>query len=231
MRKAHILVLDFRGGDPIRPVKSKDQGIQRRKPQQARAEATVELIFEASARILQTEGRDGLTTNKVAQRAGVSIGTLYAYFPDKEAILLAMARRETQLVRRSVEKALSDRSARTTEEFVRLAVKALIKGYGHRNRARRILMETLIASGGSDEIAAPVQAISDLISARRGQLFPQGSAEISKIGLFVLTRAVDSVVRAATYEDAPFIGSKDFEDELTLLVLAYVSAGRGVVAS
>ena len=196
----------------------------RRTPLQSRAIDTVETIFEATARILQTEGRAGLNTNRVAELAGISIGTLYAYFPNKDAILLAMARRETEAVRASVAKALTDDLQHTNESPVRLAIRALIKGYGRRNKARRILMETLIAAGHSDEIASPVQAIADLIAAKGAHLLPANTKPPSPIALFVLTRAVDSVVRAATYEDAKFIASQEFEDELTRLVLAYVTA-------
>jgi AcrR family transcriptional regulator len=198
--------------------------LKRRTPRQARAVDTVEAIFEATARILQNEGRAGLNTNRVAALAGVSIGTLYSYFPDKEAILLAMARRETVAVRDAVAKALTEDLEQSEESPVRLAIRALIKGYGRRNRARRILMETLIASGGSDEIAAPVQAIADLIVAHGQRLLPQNARMPSPIGLFVLTRAVDSVVRAATYEDAKFIGSRTFEDELTRMVMGCLAA-------
>jgi len=67
---------------------------QRRSPKQARSRATWEAIVEAAAQILERRGADGLTTNDVAERAGVSIGTLYQYFPDKQAILVAAARRE-----------------------------------------------------------------------------------------------------------------------------------------
>jgi AcrR family transcriptional regulator len=67
---------------------------QRRSPKQARSRATWDAIVEAAAQILERHGADGLTTNDVAERAGVSIGTLYQYFPDKQAILIAAARRE-----------------------------------------------------------------------------------------------------------------------------------------
>ena len=68
--------------------------LQRRKPIQSRAQVTVDSILEAAVQVLQSTGPEGLNTNRVAERAGVSIGTLYQYFPDKETILLAIARRE-----------------------------------------------------------------------------------------------------------------------------------------
>jgi AcrR family transcriptional regulator len=68
----------------------------RKLPTQDRAQRTIETIFQATAQIVESEGEAGLTTNKVAKKAGFSIGTLYQYFPSKEAILLAMINRDPQ---------------------------------------------------------------------------------------------------------------------------------------
>jgi len=75
-------------------MSSQSSGNQRRKPRQARSRATWEAIVEAAAQILERRGPAGFNTNEVAERAGVSIGTLYQYFADKHAILVAAARRE-----------------------------------------------------------------------------------------------------------------------------------------
>lgn len=68
-------------------------GKARRIPRQARARASVAAILEAAAQILERDGHAGFTTNAVALRAGVSIGSLYQYFPDKAAILAALVER------------------------------------------------------------------------------------------------------------------------------------------
>ncbi len=70
----------------------------RKQPSQARAQNTVEAIVEATARILEDDGHRGFTTNAVAERAGVSIGTLYQYFPNKDALVGALIGRETSLL-------------------------------------------------------------------------------------------------------------------------------------
>jgi AcrR family transcriptional regulator len=67
---------------------------QRRSPRQARSRVTWEAIVEAAAQILERDGAAAFNTGAVAERAGVSIGTLYQYFPDKQAILAASAKRE-----------------------------------------------------------------------------------------------------------------------------------------
>ena len=73
---------------------SNEERQQRRRPRQARSRATWEAILEAASQILERRGPAALNTNAVAARAGVSIGTLYQYFADKRAILVAAAQRE-----------------------------------------------------------------------------------------------------------------------------------------
>jgi AcrR family transcriptional regulator len=73
---------------------SKSPSDQRRRPRQSRSRATWEAIVEAAVQILERRGPEALTTNRIAERAGVSVGSVYQYFPDKHAILAAAARRE-----------------------------------------------------------------------------------------------------------------------------------------
>lgn len=72
---------------------AKRQSVMRKEPRQARSRATVETIVQAGARILSDEGWAGFTTNRVAELAGVSIGSLYQYFPDKLSLVDAIRNR------------------------------------------------------------------------------------------------------------------------------------------
>jgi AcrR family transcriptional regulator len=67
----------------------------RKTPLQTRSAETVALIVEAAARILELDGFEGFNTNAIAEKAGVSIGSLYQYFPSKDALLSAIIERET----------------------------------------------------------------------------------------------------------------------------------------
>ena len=69
----------------------------RKRPIQARGTATFDAILDATARLLEEAGHEVITTNLVAEVAGVNIATLYQYFPSKEAILLALFRRDTDI--------------------------------------------------------------------------------------------------------------------------------------
>ncbi|VFU08466.1 TetR/AcrR family transcriptional regulator [Methylocella tundrae] len=70
----------------------------RKQPRQARAKATVDAIFEATIQVLLSDGLSRLTTTRVAERAGVSVGTMYQYFPQKQALLFALLARHIEAV-------------------------------------------------------------------------------------------------------------------------------------
>ena len=90
----------------------------RKRPRQARSEALVSAILEAAARILETQGLDALTTTAVADRAGVSVGSLYQYFPGRSAILAELTRRERALLKVRID-ALASALQRATQVHLR----------------------------------------------------------------------------------------------------------------
>jgi AcrR family transcriptional regulator len=92
----------------------------RKRPKQARSAATVDAIVEAAARILEVEGFEGFTTNAIAQRAGVSIGSLYQYFPTKDAITRALIARQRDAL-------LSDICAAETGGTGRMAMQYIVE--------------------------------------------------------------------------------------------------------
>lgn len=105
--------------DPLSP---------RKRPRQKRSAATVEVILDGAARILEREGLDAFNTNAVAVAAGVSVGSLYQYFPGKDAVMAALVRRDAQRFAGEVEAAVA---ARPGEDW-RLAVERLIEvAVGH----------------------------------------------------------------------------------------------------
>src|ERR1035438_7897796 len=75
----------------------------RKTPVQARSTVTVEAIYEATFQVLLAVGPDGLTTTRVAERAGVSVGTLYQYFPNKQSLLLSALEKHLDRVVSAVE--------------------------------------------------------------------------------------------------------------------------------
>src|SRR6516225_7719129 len=179
----------------------------RKTPSQVRALRTIDTLFEAAARILASEGEAGFTTNRVAERAGFSIGTLYEYFPSKEAIVVAMVRRERERVMRELD-ALLDRAARgelTAEDALRAYIRRLIDAFGRGQRAQR-----LIARLGwqLDTPALIVRAMDEGADAIRAALERLGDPSLpppDDATLYALSRAVMGAVRSAAVEDSAMI--------------------------
>lgn len=106
----------------FRIVKGKSAEKRRRKPSQARSIKAVEAIIEASAQVLERRGYQGATTNRIAERAGVSVGTLYQYFNNKDEIFNALIERETRLFLKAIEESISG-----PEVENRAAIRKLLK--------------------------------------------------------------------------------------------------------
>jgi AcrR family transcriptional regulator len=90
----------------------------RKAPSQSRSEETVAAIVEAAAQVLEAEGFEGFNTNAVARRAGVSIGSIYQYFPGKDALTVALIQRETKRFYDDMAVALTKRSGKAALEYL-----------------------------------------------------------------------------------------------------------------
>jgi AcrR family transcriptional regulator len=105
----------------------------RNEPVQARSTARLTALLDAAAAAIDELGYERLTTAMVAERAGASIGTVYRYFPDRIAVLQALATRNLEVVQRSIERAIVDRRATTWSE----AVAGAFDAYVHAFRTQR----------------------------------------------------------------------------------------------
>ena len=127
----------------------------RKAPKQARSLETVKVIIEAAARILEQHGHDGFSTNTVAERAGVSVGSLYQYFPGKEALIGALIVRETSRL-------IADAQAAATQPTGTAALSALIDAAV----AHQLRRPTLARLLDFEEARLPFDADTRRVSAR-----------------------------------------------------------------
>jgi AcrR family transcriptional regulator len=98
----------------------------RKTPLQARSTVTVEAISEATIQLLLSHGADRLTTTRVAQRAGVSVGTLYQYYPNKQSLLFAVLESHLTNVMATVEAACEGACHKPLAEMIRETVEAFV---------------------------------------------------------------------------------------------------------
>ena len=201
----------------------------RKTPSQTRAMRTVDTLFEAAARVLASEGEAGFTTNKIAQRAGFSIGTLYQYFPSKEAIAVAMVRRQRERVMRELD-AVLDRAARgeiSARDTLRTYLRLLIDAFGRGQQAQRILARL---GWQLDAPALIVQAMDDGSERIRDALLRLNDPTLpvpDDATLYVLSRAVMGAIRAAAVEGHPMLDDPRFEDRLVRMAWGMVHEPPG----
>jgi len=188
----------------------------RRTPRQARAEGTVDAILDAAFQLLEADGVEKLTTNHVAQRAGVSIGTVYQYFASKQDILAALAQRRAGAVRDAIAETII---RKPDVSSVRSIVQALMHGFEGSPTTRQALLDAMFLRGGDSVLARHHEAFLAAIAGRaRLQL------ELTSESAFVLTHAAVSLLRAAAAEQELALDPGRLEDELVRLMEAYIGA-------
>jgi len=106
----------------------------RRVPTQERSRRRVARVLDAAARIVVRDGVEALTTREIARAAGVPIATLYQYFADKEAVLIALTQRDTDEMDAEVAAALAGLEEVTVASVVRATMEAFVRVY-HRRRS------------------------------------------------------------------------------------------------
>lgn len=116
----------------------------RKKPRQARSATTVEAIFEATIQVLLGEGIHRLTTTRVAERAGVSVGTMYQYFPHKQALLYALNERYLDMVAERVEATCRAHRGATTKTMVEALVSTYWQAKTERSDVTRALYSSAV---------------------------------------------------------------------------------------
>lgn len=134
---------------------------------QERSAATVDIILVAAAQVLGREGPSGFNTNRVAEVAGVSIGSLYQYFPGKEALLAALARRHDQTQLAAFEALVVETRERPLDQAIELFVTQFISGHLKDIELHSALHRVPHLEGASaheDNLTLSVGVVADVLS-------------------------------------------------------------------
>lgn len=195
----------------------------RKRPRQARAGATVAAIVEAAAQILEKDGDDAATTAAIAARAGVSIGTLYQYFADRDAVLAAVIRRDRETMTAEIARRIAEANPKNGEALVRDIIAALLAVMRPRRRRRRLItLGMAMRAQSSEDVAAMIDRTGALIAAAAARYPNEIARPLTPVRAYVLTRAVMGALRAALMENAKVLDSPEFEEELVRLAMAYL---------
>lgn len=163
----------------------------RKAPGQARSRETVHVILEASVRILESEGLRGFNTNAVASKAGVSVGSLYQYFPNKDAILLALINSFEDATHEAILEAMRAGRGRPLKPSLRLFVRALVVMHYRRPRLNRVLEAEEERLGGGAEDFAFRPGLLDLLQEHKSEIPTAVSGATERVAMAILRAVVD----------------------------------------
>jgi AcrR family transcriptional regulator len=197
----------------------------RKQASQERSRATVDALIEATARILVKEGFDKASTNRIAQEAGVSIGSLYQYYPSKEALVAAVIERHTRDLMQVVRVALMEVAALPIEEAVRKIVSVAIDAHRIDPKLHRVLAEQIPRTGRLEKVEAfnrqYYSLVRDYLESRRDELRPVDLG----LAAFVCVTSIEALTHTAVLRRPEILSDEaigTLVDEATRLVVRYL---------
>jgi AcrR family transcriptional regulator len=201
----------------------------RKRPRQQRARATWEAVLDAAAQLFEAAGYQAATTNAIAARAGVSIGSLYQYFPNKDAILLALAERHLGVAAAALQTAFIDLS-RTRPDLagtVTTLVRAAVDLHRHDPAMHRLLFDQ----------APRTPELVNRLRSLEGMLAGAVATELSRLGVggrnpaaraLLVVQAIEAQVHGAVIEPPAGSSTDDLVAEIENLWIGALRAeGRG----
>jgi AcrR family transcriptional regulator len=193
----------------------------RRLPKQRRALQTVDAVLDAVVRVLKREGLKAVTTNRVAEVAGVSIGSVYQYFPDKQAIFVALHQRHINQIDRMVETKLIEHAASSLDDVMRAMIEGMIDAHSADPELYELLAtEVPHRADGTRDFALRLHGAFRLVLASRAHELKRGR-NLDKL-VFVVTNMVDSLSHAALFRRPPRLSLPAAKAEVLRAVQGYL---------
>lgn len=195
----------------------------RKSPRQARAAVTLDAIFEATIQVLVSDGPRRLTTTRVAERAGVSVGTMYQYFPHKQSLFYALNERYLDALAKRVEETCQSQRGAPIGQMV----EALIMTYWNAKTERVEVTQALYKSVVELDNGSLIEAFAHRVDASAGEMFGSASdavfADLSAVVLTLLT-SIFGTVRSVFERGLPVDEAGTVLRQLVLMCTAYLNA-------
>ena len=209
----------------------RDQALQpRKRPLQARARRTVEAILEGAAQVFERHGYAHTTTDRIAERAGVSVGSLYQYFPNKDAVIVALAERHQEAGLRRVREMLSETegtplAALDLDVLLGSFVRDLIELHRNHPRLHRLLVvearmpadQLDRLSRQEDELAAEVAVLL--------QAHPDITVRDPGLSAWLLIHAAEGLIHDYVVHPPPGeVAEEAFVEEMVRMLRGYLGS-------
>jgi AcrR family transcriptional regulator len=201
----------------------------RKRPRQERSEATVDAILEAAAQVFVAEGYDGATTKRIAAAAGTSVGSLYQYFPSKDALAVELARRFRATRLEFVRTELAAVGHRPVGTVIRTLFTSFLKAEGIRPELYRVLIERVMRTSAGSEFRGYEERLEALVTEALRRVTPPPRVQDMELAAFMLVRLALALVHSAN-ADRPRYNTPALASELTRLVVAYLGLAEDAPA-
>jgi AcrR family transcriptional regulator len=198
----------------------------RKAPRQDRAHATVDAILSATARLLVKEGYDRASTNRIAAAAGVSVGSLYQYFPSKEALVAALIERHSmKMIGYLQERAANHPPNAPLRAIVRDVVHAMVDAHRVDPKLHRVLMEQVPRIGALKRMSelddTALVLIRTFLESRSTEVRPKNL----KLAAYLLASLVEAVTHGAVLIHPEYLIDEELVDETTEMICRYLLDG------
>ena len=195
----------------------------RKRPRQARAAVTLDAIFEATIQVLVSDGPHRLTTTRVAKRAGVSVGTMYQYFPHKQALFYAVNERYLDVLARKVENACQAQRGAAIQQMV----ETLVTTYWNAKAERPEVTRALYRSVAELDNEPLMEAFGRRVDAATAAMFSSASdadfADLPTVNLTLLV-TIFGTVRNVFERNLAALEVGAVLQQLALMCVAYLDA-------
>jgi AcrR family transcriptional regulator len=204
----------------------RDEGLKpRRRPAQARSRAVVDSILEAVTLLCESSDETP-TVQAIADRAGVSVGSLYQYFPTKESVLNSLIAFN---LKRAMAKTEADLEAAATpgltpEQAVRVIVRSVLARNAARRRVESALFRYFVRVGDLSTLTAHDTQLLELIARFLKKLGPELRRKNVELAAFVVFNSLRALVVASVVQKRAHLDSPELEEELVHLLVAYLTS-------
>ena len=195
----------------------------RKRPIQARSAVTVEAISEATIQVLLSHGGERLTTTRIAERAGVSVGTLYQYFPNKQSLLFAVLEHHMNNVAARVEAACVSALHKPLAEMIREMVEAFVDAKMVRADISVALYRVSADVGGTTLTKRASQRLRKAVEAML-QTAPDPKSPPDKFAIDIMIAAMAGAMRSLLEAGPTSATIRKSREQLVLLCQSYMAA-------
>lgn len=196
----------------------------RRSPVQGRAQATVEAILKAAAQILARHGVEAATTNAIAERAGVSVGSLYQYFANREALLNELVKRHVEAMQAVLGAALDGLQGRPLPQAVEQLVAAIVASHRVSPRLHQALHQAL--SHGKVDTIDRFESQLEVLVCHALRMHPALDLADPELTATLLVRALGGFIRTTLRREPERIDDPAVAAMMTAMILGTLERAR-----